>query len=144
MKRSGISRRTPLSRARLKAKPPVPAAGDGYTSAREAVHARSGSRCEVCGVKIDLASFHAHHRRARSSGRRDDGLANLAACCGPCHNGSDQSIHANPSIASAYGWIISRHDRRPPSMVPILRRDDWCLLTDDGRAIDLPGWAPGP
>lgn len=139
-----LARKTPMSRARMKAKTLDPAASLGYAASREAILARSGGRCEICTCRLTLATLHAHHRRSRSAGRRDDGPANLVACCGPCHNGSNYSLHANPLNAVAHGRIISRHDRRAPSQIPVSLASGWCLLGDDGRRVPLPAWTPGP
>lgn len=137
MKRSGgITRRSTLSKARLKA---APTAGEAYATAREAVSARAGGLCECCGTRTPVALGHAHHRRRRSAGR-DDGPANLTWCCLRCH----EAIHTAPRASLLQGRLISRHDKRPPSMVPVLLRHGWCLLSDDGRAIPLPGWVPLP
>lgn len=136
MKRSGITRRTPLSKARLKA---APTAGEAYATAREAVSARAGGLCECCGTRTPVALGHAHHRRRRSAGR-DDGPANLIWLCLRCH----EAIHAAPRASLREGRLISRHDHRDPCQVPVALRHGWVLLADDGRAIPLPGWTPGP
>jgi hypothetical protein len=141
VKRSGgIARRTPLAKARVKAKPPELE----YASVREAVYARARGRCEVCSARITLESMHVHHRRARSAGHRDDGLANLLGLDAACHNDGTHSLHGSPLNAVAHGRIISRHDRRAPHQVPVSLSGGWVLLTDDGRSIPLPGWTPGP
>ena len=133
MRRSPITRRTPLSRARLRSRPPEAPA---YVSAREAVHARCRGHCELCGNRVSVSSMHAHHRRPRSGGR-DDSLSNLLGMCGACHS----TTHAHPAAAVEDGRIISRYDQRPPAMVPVSLRGGWFLLGDDGSRTSLPGMA---
>lgn len=138
-------RKTPLGRARLAAAGRLaPDRSLEYSAAREAVLERSGHRCEICGRLLNLSTLHAHHRRARSAGQRDDSLPNLLALCGPCHNGGNFSVHAVPLNATVHGRIISRHDKRKPCQVPVSLRQGWCLLGEDGRAVLLPEWTPGP
>lgn len=141
MKRSGIARKSSLSRNRLRAKPKP---DDGYDDARAAVWVRSNRRCERCGRRMPAVAHclgHAHHRLPRSAGR-NDALSNLLALCGPCH----QHVHANPEKSYREGLLIRRSDRRPPSMVPALLRlpdaVEWVLLDDGGGYHLQRGYEP--
>lgn len=133
MKRSGVIRRTPLSRARLRAKPKP---DDGYAQARHGVHGRAKSRCERCGDHLPFAAVHAHHRKPRSAGR-DDSVPNLLALCRACHT----HVHANPAESYRCGWLIRRSDFRAPEMVPVrVWQLGWALLTPEGGVRPLQGY----
>lgn len=144
MRRTALIRKTPLSKARARAKTLDPAKSLAYASSREALLERARGKCEICTAKINLATMHAHHRRARSAGQRDDGLANLLALCSQDHNGGNHSIHALPFNAVAHGRIISKYDQRKPCQVPVALAGGWFLLGDDGSRVPLPGWTVEP
>ena len=74
--------------------------------------ARSGGRCEACGLPFEpgVREPNRHHRRARSMGGTDDpcvnGLANLLlVCAGPA-----EPAAASDRRTSLHGWIEHHPD----------------------------------
>src|SRR4051812_26770255 len=66
----------------------------------EALQARAGRRCELCGEAL-RDRCHRHHRRLLSQGGKDD-LTNIVLLHPMCHH---QTIHLNPMWAKEHGWI---------------------------------------
>lgn len=93
---------------------------------RETALARDGYRCFRCGRPITGGvPSEAHHRLTRRFG--PDTPDNLITLCGFGNNLSDADgrtychgwVHQNGREARQQGWVISRHDTRPPSQVPV-------------------------
>lgn len=101
-----------------------------YAASRVTVLARAGSRCELCGFRLDLASLHAHHRQARSGGRNDC-PCNLLGLCLACHAG----VHARPAAAREAGLIVSRYHRGRPGEVAVGLFGGSVRLACDGTAV---------
>lgn len=60
--------------------------------------------CEVARVDICTGrAEHRHHKLMRSQGGTDE-ASNTVDTCGVCH----AWIHANPSKAYAWGWLLRR------------------------------------
>jgi hypothetical protein len=68
---------------------------------REAVHDRSGGRCEARTEVCTGGGYFLHHKVMRShGGSHSEG--NLLDCCRSCHD----YIHAHPTEAYERGWLI--------------------------------------
>ena len=95
----------------------------------ELVQTRAGNYCETCG-RPALDSMALHHRKLKSRGGKDS-ASNLIRVHHECHNLGTQSIHANPSMATDKGWMVSSWAN--PETEPMLCPDgSWVLLKDDG------------
>lgn len=93
------------------------------------VEERAGNYCETCGGSA-LESMALHHRKLKSRGGKDS-VANLIRVHHSCHNLGTDSIHANPSMATDKGWMVSSW--ADPETEPMLRPDgSWVLLRNDG------------
>lgn len=68
------------------------------TLARRLVYARSGGRCEVCGIN---RGCHWHHRKNRSQGGRWVASNGLHLCV-YCH----KKITEGPTAAYDHGWSV--------------------------------------
>lgn len=96
---------------------------------KDAVRARSGSVCEVCGA-ASAVTF--HHRRSRSMGstKRPESAApsNCLHVCdfGGCHN----LIEKHRNLATLLGWLVPSTFN--PASQPVLYRGDWARLGEDG------------
>lgn len=93
--------------------------------------ARSGGRCEHCGLTIGAQDPVERHHRIR---RRDGGdrLSNLLLLRKACH----QWITEHPEEAREKGWIVSALGGVDPTAAPLLhwgRR--WVTLTDEGTTL---------
>lgn len=142
MKRSGIKRRTPLSRSqtpmrrgRVKPRRATPRRREAprwdaeqWSGGRDAVLARAAWRCECCGEDLLYAGVEIHHRVRRRDG--GDRLSNLLALIPEHHT----RWTANPAEAIARGIIVPTHAE--PDSVPVLwRGTSWSILTDDGTRL---------
>jgi len=95
----------------------------------ELVQTRAGNYCETCG-RPALESMALHHRKLKSRGGKDS-ASNLIQVHHECHNLGTQSIHANPSMATDKGWMVSSW--ADPETEPMLTPDgSWVILKDDG------------
>ena len=93
------------------------------------VEERAGNYCETCGTPA-LASMALHHRKLKSRGGKDS-VSNLIRVHHGCHNLDTDSIHANPSMATDKGWMVSSWSE--PENEPFLQPDGlWVLLKMDG------------
>lgn len=93
------------------------------------VQARAGNYCETCGG-VASDSMALHHRKLKSRGGID-APSNLIQVHHECHNLGTQSIHANPSMATDKGWMVSSW--ADPKTEPMLTPDgSWVILKDDG------------
>ena len=85
------------------------------TTVADAVHRRSGGRCEF-GPHPGCPGpgEHLHHRKLRSAGGENT-AENLVDVCHIAHH---ELIHGNQTWARHHGWIVSRY--RDPADVPFL------------------------
>ena len=102
-----------------------------WKEAKRRVVARSGGRCEICGIMIEKNGGDAHHRRPRQKGGSslaliNYGLANLLHLHRSCH----ELVESNRQRALENGWLVSQW--RAPATVPVKRWDGLFLLADDG------------
>lgn len=102
------------------------------------VRERDGAACFRCGCggALDL-----HHRQRRREGGH--GVSNLLSLCPLCH----RWVHAHPVEARAAGWIVSVHEDKDPTQMPVRHfTGDQVLLDDEGGIRWLPTgrWGPGP
>jgi len=117
---------TQLARER----PRRPTADPVPREVRTAVHARSGGRCEICGIPLQAGWRSIQHRKRRSQGGPHD-VTNLLDVCGPnasagCHFRADAGMGRH-----SMGWQVAREF--DPAVVPVLLADRrWVLLTADG------------
>lgn len=109
---------------------------------RQIVYARSRGYCEHCGQPLGN-SWQLHHRLpggmggTTRAGVERDAPSNLLALIAWHHNLHPDSVHQASKVAREAGWLISTHDLRPPSQVPVrLGGTRFVLLDDDG------GWKP--
>ena len=106
---------------------------------------RDGYHCFRCGTPITFSSqWNCHHRLTSALG--PDTSDNRISLCGFGNNLRDADgrewchgwVHQNSREARDSGWIISRHDKRPPAEVPVLHwRTGWVLLTADFQFIPV-------
>ena len=93
------------------------------------VEARAGNYCETCGG-LALSSMALHHRKLKSRGGKDS-ASNLIRVHHECHNLGTSSIHANPSMATDKGWMVSSWSDSETE--PFLKPDgEWVILKNDG------------
>jgi 5-methylcytosine-specific restriction endonuclease McrA len=108
MKRSALSRRTPLraigKRSRLRDKE--------WKVNRALAMERAGGVCEYDGLvdqgywRCAAAAVHVHHLLPSSAGGSHS-ITNLRALCVEHHD----FIHAHPTVSYENGWLISRYGR---------------------------------
>lgn len=103
---------------------------------RAAVLARAAGWCERCGAAEPVE---VHHRRPRGMGGSKaadtNSAANALALCGECH----RVVESDRDDATQFGWLIRQGVQ--PASVPVLRRGQWCRLTDSGHVFVPPGGA---
>lgn len=80
---------------------------------RNAVKERDGYCCVACTAWIGRTGGHIHHRKLRSQGGTHD-PENLIYLHHHCH----KTIHDNPRIAYALGFLLKAH--RDPAKCPVL------------------------
>lgn len=149
MKRSGISRKTPLvAKAPLKPgskkmnavsktnkRRREQAKGESMGALRKVIHVRCGGSCERCGRALGSSEdpWHAHHRKFRSRGGKDE-VVNLVALCENCHHWAHNA--ALQSVPLGYS-VLSTED---PAEIPVmLRGRKRVFLQPDGTY-----WAAAP
>ena len=97
---------------------------------------RSGDLCEVCGRRAEST----HHRKPRGMGGSKDpaahSAANLLRVCGDGTRGCHGMIESNRTASYENGWLLRRGE--PPTCVPVLLRNRWTLLTEDGQYTEVP------
>ena len=93
---------------------------------RDRLTARSGGICELCGV--DPAT-NWHHRKNRSQGGKNN-LGNALHLCGSGTTGCHGWVTENPAKAYEMGWSVRSGFN--PADVPVYRRQEWAILTEDG------------
>lgn len=110
----------------------------GFTPAAKAlILARSGGICELdsCGPAEVI-----HHRRPRGAGGTSLAWVNQPAnglhVSRSCHDWIEGRIPSWSRVQSGkVGWLVSQHSDRVSADVPVLYRNRWVLLTDDGRTV---------
>lgn len=91
--------------------------------ARQALRARSGGVCEMCGSR---PATDAHHRKNRSQG----GLWSPENLLHLCHQ-HHMHVTTHPAIARENGWSVSAY--RDPAVEPVwLAGRGWSVLRPDG------------
>ena len=93
---------------------------------RDALHERAGSLCEMCSKPAN----NAHHRRNLSQ-QGQNVLSNLLLLCGSGTTGCHGWVTEHPAMSYRNGWSIEG-DVQQPGDVPVRRRGDLVLLSDDG------------
>lgn len=100
------------------------------TGTRRRLAERSGSRCEICGLR---RAAQAHHRCPRALGGTTSigsrSLANLLHLCEVCH----MSVEARRAIAYDMGWLVRHHD--DPASVVVVYRGRNVRLAADGSVV---------
>lgn len=114
---------------------------DGFPPAvKKLITERSGGMCELdaCGRAEVI-----HHRRPRGAGGTSLPWVNRAAngmhVTNACHNrieGRDPSWSRLQSGKA--GWLVSQHSERTSAESPVLYRNRWVLLGDDGSVVPAP------
>jgi 5-methylcytosine-specific restriction endonuclease McrA len=96
---------------------------------REAVYARSGGACEVCGSRTRL---HLHHRRRRGiRGEHGACSCNALLLCWVCHD----YVHAHPRSSREQGWLVHSTVRIPATVAATLRQKE--VILDCGAVLDI-------
>lgn len=100
---------------------------------REAVFARDGLLCALCG-EVCGARLAIHHRLPRGRGG-DNRLSNLLLLgdVGGCH---DTVVESYREAAYNSGWLVRTGQN--PADVPVVRFGEWSLLGDDGTVKTCP------
>lgn len=152
MKRSApIARRTPLTSstplARSSALAPKhtrkPAKRRGSSGVpakvRAALKVRSGGVCEIQAPGCSMRATEDSHRLKVGMGGRHGAaavrhhvLSQLLHACHGCHRG----LHEAPAAAYWAGRML--REGEDPTAVPVLYRNRWVLLADDGSITDSP------
>ncbi len=93
---------------------------------RERLAARSDGICEKCGV---AQATNWHHRKNRSQGGKNN-MGNAMHLCGSGNTGCHGYITEHPAESYDKGWSVRSGFN--PADVPVLRRGEWAILTEDG------------
>lgn len=99
----------------------------------ELVIERDASSCIARITHLGVAKpyAHLHHRRPRKMGGSREAEtnmpANLICLCEPCH----AWIESHRTDALMSGWLVATRDH--PHLVPLLYRDHWVYLLNDGQ-----------
>ena len=90
---------------------------------RAAIRARSGSKCELCGL---ARAAQIHHRRPRAAGSTRRPETNFATnglhVCGDCHD----RVESDRGEALDNGWLVSQNE--DPAAIPVLYRGESLFL----------------
>lgn len=92
---------------------------------REAVFARAGGLCELCGERLQ-PGWEWHHRKRRSAGGLDS-VSNGVALHPLCH----RRVHGHPAWAESVGFLVRSHDN-PGRVRLALHGETWVRLAADG------------
>jgi hypothetical protein len=92
---------------------------------REAVFARAGGLCELCGERLQ-ADWHWHHRKLRSRGG-EDSVSNGVALHPLCH----RRVHGHVAWAESVGLMVRSTDD-PGRIRLALHGETWVRLVADG------------
>jgi cytochrome c553 len=139
-----LTHRTPLARSaalapkhtREPVKPRRRPSSGVPVKVRDALRERSGGVCELTapGCTGQATDF-AHRKKVAAGGRKgaaaraDHVLSNALAACRSCH----QNCHEAPPAAYWRGWML--HENEDPTVVPVLYRGCWSLLSNDGTVL---------
>lgn len=106
------------------------------TGHRRTVLERSGGLCERCAVWLANVPADIHHRNPRRAGgtKRPEihAPANLTVICRKCH----RWVESQRTLATEQGWLISQHDQRDPSEIPIYVMGEWFTIDDTWHPFD--------
>jgi hypothetical protein len=104
-------------------------------SVAKLVDRRDGKCCVRCGAYAEGGSR--HHRLLKSRGGQDT-ADNLILLCGSGTTGCHGWVHANPSYATEFGYMVSSGTRPAERAVwhPGLQRDVW--LSAEGHYLVQP------
>lgn len=143
MRRTPITRKTPLTAsklARVSPRPrPQPAATDVPQINRHRVKLRADFRCEVCGLDMfNKLGGQVHHRQPRGMGGSSNperhSPANLLFLCPECH----ADIESHRAAGYDLGRLVRRGD--DPLETPVLvHRYGWVYLLHDGTLEAVAG-----
>lgn len=106
--------------------------GPGWGKLRDAIRARDGYRCQVCGAPEGNRRHDVHHRiplRAFSSLEQANRPENLVTLCASCHRRAEENVRIRSGLAGL-AYVLSR-------LAPLFLM---CDLTDLGTHIES---APG-
>ena len=96
---------------------------------RKGLYARSGGRCERCGLRRD-AYMHVSHRDPRGmGGKREDwsDMSQWNLLCSNCHL---FHVERFPGTATVEGWKVP--PGVAPALWPVFTVWGWAYLTPDG------------
>jgi DEAD/DEAH box helicase domain-containing protein len=82
--------------------------GPGWAKLRDAVRARDGFRCQVCGAAENGRQHHVHHKtpfKAFASPAEANRLENLATLCASCHHKVEQNVRVRSGLAGL-GYVL--------------------------------------
>jgi 5-methylcytosine-specific restriction enzyme A len=104
-----------------------------WAEVRKIILTRDEGLCLRCG----LEATDVHHRKVKGMGGTKDekvayGYANLISVCRYCHNW----IHANPSIAYKYGFLVHSWDSE---RIMIVTKFGTLKLEEDGTRSVVKG-----
>lgn len=104
-----------------------------WREANATLEARSGGKCEACGVAFKTGDRTArHHRQRRAVG--GDRLSNILLIHDACH----LQIHAHPESSRESGHIVSVYVDDPSSIPVSYQRRTRVLLSDLGSLSEAP------
>lgn len=83
---------------------------------RNAVYARCGGYCEVCGRPLLQSDMATHHRQLSGQGG-PDAVENLLALHHGCHNLATGAVHLSVARSIEHGWIVPSW--ADPATVPV-------------------------
>ncbi len=83
--------------------------GPGWNKLRDAIRARDGYRCQVCGVPEGQRQHDVHHRipfRAFASPEQANRPENLVTLCASCHRRVEENVHIRSGLAGL-AYVLS-------------------------------------
>lgn len=94
---------------------------------------RDEHRCFRCGAYLSSAwpGYSCHHRQLQGSGGPDT-PENRIMLCGSGTTGCHGWVHANPAVARAHGWLVSKFTGHPELVPAEHHSRGWLLLAADG------------
>jgi 5-methylcytosine-specific restriction enzyme A len=95
---------------------------------RELILARSGGRCEMCGMFTDSGQFH-HRNPRRMGGTRREPLGRASNAM-YLHQSCHERVESNRHEAYVKGWLLYADDN--PEEIRVKLWDGWSFLADDG------------
>lgn len=107
----------------------------------DAVYARAGFSCELCGAAVGDrrgVDHHIHHRRPRRMGGSKaadtNSPVNLLLLDPSCHD----RVEKERTAAYEGGWLV-RQDEDPAAVPVLICAERWVLLKEDGTVEVLRG-----